>query len=64
MAVEFDITALTLLSGVLLLGGMLIIVFAGPTLTVVGIVLVTLSAVVFIADIADVIGHWRRISGE
>lgn len=64
MDLGFEITALTLLSAVLLLAGILLIVFFGPTLTITGIVLVTLSAVVFIADIADIIGHWRRISGE
>ena len=64
MDLGFEITSLTLLSAVLFLVGILLIVFSGPTLTIIGIVLVSLSAVVFIADMVDIVGHWRRITGE
>lgn len=64
MDLGVEITLLTLLSAVLFLGGILLIVLSGPTLTIIGIVLVILSAVVFLADIADILGHWRRITDE
>lgn len=64
MDLGLEITALALLSAVMFLGGILLIVFSGPTLTIIGIVLVILSAVVFLADMADIIGHWQRITGE
>ena len=64
MDLDVEITSLTLLSAVLLLVGILLIVFSGPTLTIIGIVLVTLSGLVFIVDIVDIVEHWKRIIGE
>ena len=64
MDLGLKITALTLLSAAMFLGGILLIFFAGPTLTIIGIVLVTLSAVVFLTDMADIIGRWQRVTRE
>lgn len=64
MDLAVEISALTLVSAVFFLGGILLIVFTGPTPTIIGIVLVVISAVVFLVDMADVLGHWRRITGE
>lgn len=62
MDLGLEITALTLLSTVMFLGGILLILLSGPTLTIIGILLIILSAVVFLADVADIIGHWQRIT--
>jgi len=64
MDLGFEITALTALSAIAFLGGVLLVLFAGPTLTAVGIVLVTVGTLLFVVDVADVMGYWRRVSGE
>lgn len=64
MDLDFEIASLTVLSAILFLVGILLVVFSGPTLTIIGIVLVSLSGVVFIVDMVDIVGHWRRITGE
>lgn len=55
MDLGFEVTLLTLVSGVLLMGGAALVVFGDALLTVVGIVLITLSAVVFIVDAKDLL---------
>jgi len=64
MDLNTEITLLTALSAVTFFVGILLVLFFGPTLTTVGIVLITVGAVVFVVDLMDAIGHWRRISGE
>lgn len=61
---DFEITFLTLLTTLFFLVGTVLILFAGPTLTIVGIGLITLSAIVFVVDMVDIVGHWRRITNE
>ena len=57
MDLDTEITALTTLSAVMFLVGTLLILFFGPTLTIVGMVLITASVLVFIVDVADVLGR-------
>lgn len=55
MDLGFQVTLLTLVSGLLLLGGAALVLFGDTLLTVVGILLITLSAVVFIVDAKDLL---------
>ena len=45
---------------VMFLVGIGLVLFYGPTLTMVGIVLITLSAVTLLLGVKDVIGDWRN----
>lgn len=58
---DFEITFLTLLTTLFFLTGTALILFAGPTLTAVGIGLMTVSTIVFVVDLVDAVDHWRRI---
>lgn len=49
------VTLYTLVSGLLLVGGAVLILLDDSLLSVVGIVLITLSAVVFIVDAKDLL---------
>lgn len=62
MDLHTEVTALTALSAGTFLVGVLLILFFGPTLTTLGIVLVTVGGLVFIVDAADVLGHWRQLT--
>lgn len=48
-------TLLTLGTAALLLAGVLLVLFADPALTVVGIVLIALSGIVFVVDAKDLV---------
>ena len=64
MDIGVEITVLTLISTVAFFGGILLILFFSPALRIVGIVLVAVSSIVLLIDLADIVGHWRRLSGE
>jgi hypothetical protein len=64
MELNTELTVLTALATVLFVVGTLFVLFFGPTLTTVGIVLIVASVLVLFVDVADVIGNWRRVSGE
>lgn len=64
MNLNTEITILTALSAGMFLVGTLLILFYGPTLTIVGLVLFTAGTLAFLVDVTDVIGHWRRFSDE
>lgn len=49
------VTLYTLVSGVLLLAGAALVLFGDATLAVVGIVLIVLSAIVFLVDAKDLL---------
>lgn len=51
---------LTLGTTATMLLGIALILFFGTTLTVVGIVLVTASAILFIVDTTDIVTKWRE----
>lgn len=59
---DFDIreSLLTLGTTAAMLIGIALVLFFGTTLTVVGIVLITVSAILFIVDATDVITKWRE----
>lgn len=55
MDLGFRVTLFTVVSGLLLLVGSLLILLDGPTMDVLGLLLVTLSGVVFIVDAKDLL---------
>lgn len=64
MDLNTEITVLTALATVLFVVGTVFVLLFGATLTTVGIVLIVASVLVLFVDLADVIGNWRRVSGE
>lgn len=53
-------TLLTIGTTVTMLVGIALVLFFGPELTVVGIVLVTASAILFVADTMDILSKWQE----
>lgn len=64
MDLELEVTVLTLVSTVAFLAGIVLVLLYGPTLTMVGVLLIIGSTVVFLLDLADVVGHWGKLTGE
>lgn len=64
MKLNTEISVLTLLSTVLFVVGTLFVLFFGPTVTIVGMVLIVASVLVLFVDVATVIGNWRSVTGE
>lgn len=52
-------TLLTLGTSVTMLVGIALVLFFGATLTIVGILLVVASSILFVVDSADLLAKWR-----
>lgn len=55
---------LTAVTTATMIVGVLLILFFEAELTILGLVLIAISWLVFLVDAVDVLGKWRRTTGE